>query len=284
MEGTAAAAAPAVAVRAPARARGGAARGQARFFALCVTPSLAVLALVTLAPALYLLVASLTPLDLTRPETVGDFSRPLGNYAEMLGDRRLHNSVWVQAKLFFWTVGLQMSIGLGLALLLNLRSRLLEALRTVFLIPMVPALITDPDWALTAIVVADTWQWFPFTMLMILSALQMMPQEMVDAARVDGAGPWQMTRHVTLPFLRGVLLVAALFRLIDSIKAFPLIYILTDGGPGSVTEVTNYYSFQQAFNFSFLGYSAAITVALLAASVALSWAIVRVVGWGSHAE
>ena len=316
MEGTAAAAAPAVAVRAPARARGGAARGQARFFALCVAPSLAVLALVTLAPALYLLVASLTPLDLTRPETVGDFSRPLGNYAEMLGDRRLHNSVWVQAKLSFWTVGLQMAIGLGLALLLNLRSRLLEALRTVFLIPMVlppivvaiiwkvlytpdisplhwalaaagmpvASLITDPDWALTAIILADTWQWFPFTMLMILSALQMMPQEMVDAARVDGAGPWQMTRHVTLPFLRGVLLVAALFRLIDSIKAFPLIYILTDGGPGSVTEVTNYYSFQQAFNFSFLGYSAAITVALLAASVALSWAIVRVVGWGSHAE
>src|ERR671912_768520 len=118
MEGTAAAAAPAVAVRAPARARGGAAR---------------VLALVTLAPALYLLVASLTPLDLTRPETIGDFSRPLGNYAEMLGDRRLHNSVWVQAKLSFWTVGLQMAIGLGLALLLNLRSRLLEALRTVFL-------------------------------------------------------------------------------------------------------------------------------------------------------
>lgn len=316
MEGTAAAAAPAVAVRAPALARGGAARGQARFFALCVAPSLAVLALVTLAPALYLLVASLTPLDLTRPETVGDFSRPLGNYAEMLGDRRLHNSVWVQAKLSFWTVGLQMAIGLGIALLLNLRSRLLEALRTVFLIPMVlppivvaiiwkvlytpdisplhwalasagvpvPALITDPDWALTAIVVADTWQWFPFTMLMILSALQMMPQEMVDAARVDGAGPWQMTRHVTLPFLRGVLLVAALFRLIDSIKAFPLIYILTDGGPGSVTEVTNYYSFQQAFNFSFLGYSAAITVALLAASVAMSWAIVRAVGWGDYAD
>ena len=87
-------------------------------------------------------------------------------------------------------------------------------------------------------------------MLMVLAALQMLPQELLDAARVDGASAWQRTIYVTLPYIQGVLLVAALFRLIDSIKAFPLIFILTDGGPGNVTEVTNYYSFLQAFNFS----------------------------------
>ena len=129
---------------------------------------------------------------------------------------------------------------MALALLLNMRTRLLEALRTVFLIPMVlppivvaiiwkviytpdispmhgifralgwnvPALITDPNWALTSIIIADTWEWFPFTMLMVLAALQMMPQELLDAAKVDGASPWQLTRHVTLPFIQGVLLVA----------------------------------------------------------------------------
>ena len=102
-----------------------------------------------------------------------------------------------------------------------MRSSLLQALRTVFLIPMVlppivvaiiwkviytpdisplhwaiqalgwhmPALITDANWALTAIIIADTWEWFPFTMLMILAALQMMPEEHIDAARVDGASP-----------------------------------------------------------------------------------------------
>lgn len=296
--------------------RGGLNRARDRFFALCVAPSLAVLAVITLAPALYLLATSFTPLDLSRPETAWNFAQPLGNYAEMPRDARLLNSLWVQARLSFWTVSLQLLIGFGFALLLNMRSRFLEALRTVFLIPMVlppivvaiiwkviytpdispmhwglsllgvsmPALITHPDWALTAIIVADTWQWFPFTMLMTLAALQMMPQEMVDAARVDGASAWQMTWHVTLPFLKGVLLVAGLFRLIDSIKAFPLIFILTEGGPGSVTEVTNYYSFLQAFNFSFLGYSSAITVALLAATVLLSWAFIRLVGWGQHGE
>ena len=291
-------------------------RQQHRFFAFCVAPSLAVLALITLLPALYLLATSFTQLSLTRPETQWDFSQPLESYRQLWSDSRLHNSVWVQIKLSFWTVLLQLLIGLLLALLLNVRSRLLEALRTVFLIPMVlppivvaiiwkviytpdispmhgvfralgwnvPALITDPDWALTSIIIADTWEWFPFTMLMVLAALQMMPQELLDAAKVDGASPWQLTRHITLPFIRGVLLVAGLFRLIDSIKAFPLIFILTDGGPGNLTEVTNYYSFLQAFNFSFLGFSSAITVALLAATIALSWLIVRMVGWGTKID
>jgi len=291
-------------------------RTQHRFFVFCVAPSLAVLAIITLLPALYLLATSFTPLNLTRPETQWDFSQPLISYGQLLTDDRLANSVWVQIKLSFWTVSLQILIGLGLALLLNIKSRLLEALRTVFLIPMVlppivvaiiwkviytpdispmhglfraigwnvPALITNPDWALTSIIIADTWEWFPFTMLMVLAALQMVPQEMLDAAKVDGASPWQITRHVTLPFIQGVLLVAGLFRLIDSIKAFPLIYILTEGGPGSLTEVTNYYSFLQAFNFSYLGFSSAITVVLLAVTIVMSWIIIRAVGWGARID
>jgi multiple sugar transport system permease protein len=296
--------------------RGGVLRARNRFYALCVAPSLAVLAVITLAPALYLLVTSFTPLDLTRPDTAWNFAKPFENYRKMPADSRLLNSLWVQAKLSFWTVLLQLVLGFGFALLLNMRTHFLEALRTVFLIPMVlppivvaiiwkvlytpdisplhwgvslfgvtmPSLITHPDWALTAIIIADTWQWFPFTMLMTLAALQMMPQELIDAAKVDGASAWQMVWHVTLPFLKGVLLVAGLFRLIDSIKAFPLIFILTEGGPGSLTEVTNYYSFLQAFNFSFLGYSSAITVALLAASILMSWGIIRLVGWGQHGD
>jgi multiple sugar transport system permease protein len=287
-----------------------------RFYWRMLMPALAVLFAVTVAPTLFLLVTSLTPLDLTKPETTADFRTPLRNFALLLEDRRFLNSLWVQAKLSFWTVSLQLLIGLGFALLLHLRSSLLHALRTVFLIPMVlppivvaiiwkviytpdispfhwamqaiglpmPALITDADWALTAIIIADTWEWFPFTMLMILAALQMMPEEHVDAARVDGANAWQLTWYVTLPYLRGVLLVAALFRLIDSIKAFPLIYILTDGGPGSLTEVTNYYGFIQAFNFSFLGYSSAITVVLVAITLLLSWLTLRLVGWGRYVE
>ena len=289
-------------------------RRQRRWFLIfCLASSLAVLIVVTLIPMAYLLATSFTPLNLTNPASEWDFRHPLANYALLPRDARFVNSLWVQAKLSFWTVSLQLLIGIGFALLLNLKSGLIRALRTVFLIPMVlppivvaiiwkvlytpdispahwvlrgvgwsvPALITSPDWALTAIIIADTWEWFPLTMLMVLAALQTLPEELVDAARVDGAGWAQTLLYIILPFIRGTLMVAGLFRLIDSIKAFPLIYILTDGGPGSVTEVTNYYAFQQAFNFSYLGFSAAITVVLIAATLVLSWFVVRLTGWGA---
>jgi multiple sugar transport system permease protein len=289
---------------------------QRRFYWYCLWPALAVLIVVTLAPTLYLLVTSFTPLDLTQPQTAWNFATPLLNYELLLDDARFHNSLWVHATLSFWTVGAQLVLGFLFALLLNVRSSILEALRTVFLIPMVlppivvaiiwkvlytpdisplhwtatalgfdmPALITHPDYALLAIIIADSWEWFPFTMLMILAALQMMPEEYIDAAKIDGASVLQMTLYVTLPYLKGVLLVAGLFRLIDSIKAFPLIFILTDGGPGTVTEVTNFYSYIQAFNFSFLGYSSAITVILVGITVLLSWSIIKAVGWGQAVD
>lgn len=293
--------------------RTGLARQRRWFLTWCLAPALAVLAVVTLAPMVYLVATSLTPLNLTNPATAWNFHQPLLNYRLLLSDQRFLNSLWVQAQLSFWTVGLQMLIGIGFALLLNLRTGLLQALRTVFLVPMVlppivvaiiwkvlytpdispaywlfkamglnvPSLITDPHWALPAIIAADTWEWFPLTMLMVLAGLQTVPEELVDAARVDGANSWQSTVHVLLPYIRGTLMVAGLFRLIDSIKAFPLIYLLTDGGPGSVTEVTNYYAFEQAFNFSYLGFSSAITVVLVAAALAMSWALVRMTGWGA---
>ena len=278
-----------------------------RAFLLGLLPALIVLIAITVAPAIYLVVTSLTPLDLTRPETGLDFSSPARNYVEAMNDERFRNSVWIQVKLSTATVAMQLLLGLGIALLLNARSAVLEAVRTAFLIPMVlppivvaliwkiiftpdvspmhralefiglpvSSLITDANTALWAIAVADTWEWFPFTMLMVLASLQMIPDEPIEAARIDGAGNLQLFWYVILPYIRPTLVVAALFRLIDSIKAFPLIYVLTNGGPGVVTEVTNYYAFVQAFNFSYWGYASAIATMLVAGVFLLSWMISR---------
>lgn len=280
---------------------------RSRFFWSCLAPALLVLAVVTGVPLVYLVVSSLTPFTLTDPAGSWTFAHPARNYVQLLSDGRFLNSLWVQLKLSVVGVGLQIAIGTLFALGLNRRSRLLEALRPVFLIPMVlppivvaiiwkilytpdisplyqaagamgwqpPAITADANLALWAIIVADTWQWFPFTLLLVLAALQSMPEELLEAAHLDGASAFQATRYVTLPHLKDVLLVAALFRLVDSIKAFPLIYILTEGGPGSVTEVTNYYSYIQAFNFSYLGYSSAITVVLVVIVIAASATIFR---------
>jgi len=285
-------------------------RRRERVFVVLVSPALVVLALVTLAPFAFLLLTSLTPLNLARPATWWDFQRPLANFAELPADGRFLNSIGVQLRLSFFTVLGQLLLGLGAALLLNRRSRLLEAIRALFIVPMVlppivvaiiwkvlftpdisvlnwalgllrlpqPAWLAEPRLALAAIVVADVWEWFPFTLLMLLAALQMMPAEPIEAARIDGAGTWQVFRHVTLPLLRPAIVVTALFRLIESVKAFPLIFIMTGGGPGTVTEATNYYAFLQGFTYSLIGFSAAISVVVLAATFLASYAIVRWVG------
>ena len=271
-------------------------------FALGLAPALIVLTLITIGPAIYLVVTSLTPLNLVNPQSAFDFSHPLGNYKDALSDTRFLNSVRVQAELSGATVVLQLAMGLAVALLLNAHSRLIEAIRTAFLIPMVlppivvaiiwkvmytpdvspvhralaaigmplSSLIANGDTAIWAIVVADTWEWFPFTMLMTLATLQVIPTEPLEAAAIDGANRLQLFWYIVLPYLRPTLVVCALFRLIDSIKAFPLIYVLTGGGPGTATEVTNYYGFQQAFNFSFWGYGSAIATKMVAGVFLLS--------------
>jgi multiple sugar transport system permease protein len=285
-------------------------RQRTRFFWILLSPALAVLAVVTIVPFLFLLSTSLTPLNLARPTTWWDFSTPLANFVELLDDHRFLNSLGVQLRLSVFTVGFQLLLGLTAALLLNSRLRFLEPMRALFIIPMVlppivvaimwkvlftpdisvlnwvlgllglpqPAWLAHPRLALPAIIIADVWEWFPFTLLMLLAALQMIPAEPLEAARIDGAGAWQVFRHVVLPLLRPAIVVTVLFRLIESVKAFPLIFVMTGGGPGTVTEATNYYAFLQGFNYSLIGYSAAISVVVLASVLAISYLIVGTVG------
>lgn len=273
-----------------------------------LSPALVVLALVTLGPLLYLLATSFTPLDLTRPQSFRFFG--LVNYRQLVADERFWNSVMVQIKLSTATVGGQLLLGLGLALLLNRPLPFRDLIRTGFIVPMIlppivvaiiwkilftplltplnlitiplglqqPSWLTDPDLALWTIVVADVWQWTPFTTLVLVAALQMMPGEPLEAARVDGASAWQRFVWIVLPLLKPALVVAGLFRLIDSFKAFPLIFVMTGGGPGVATEPTNYYSYSQAFTLTFIGYSSAMIIVMLAATAALSAAITSLPG------
>jgi multiple sugar transport system permease protein len=282
-------------------------RQHRRFTRLAIAPSLLFLLLVAGLPTAFLLITSLTPGALVNPGSLSDFSEPLRNYKLLGSDERFIGSLYVQARLSLYTVVLQVLLGTGLALLVNASQERWQTLRHLFVIPMVlppivvaviwkliytpdispiyqaaralnvmlPAMTSHADFALLSIVLADTWEWAPFTFLMVLAALQNLPAEYVEAARMDGADALRIFGHIVLPYIAPVLLVCTLFRLIDSIKAFPLIFLLTGGGPGSVTEVTNYYAYLVAFNLGELGYSSAITVVLLAATVIVSWAAMR---------
>ena len=289
-------------------------RQRRRFFLVLLSPALVVLAVVTVLPFVFLISTSLTPLNLARPATWWNFSRPLANFTDLLTDGRFLNSLGVQLRLSVFTVSLQFLLGLGAAMLLNSRYRFLETVRALFIIPMVlppivvaimwkvlftpdisilnwllgllglpqPAWLADPGLALPAIIIAYVWEWFPFSMLMLLAALQMMPSEPLEAARIDGASAWQVFLHIVLPLLRPAIVVTVLFRLIESVKAFPLIFVMTGGGPGTVTEATNYYAFLQGFNYSMIGFSASISVVVLASTLVVSYFIIRTVG--THVE
>ncbi|MBI4637887.1 MAG: sugar ABC transporter permease [Candidatus Rokubacteria bacterium] len=273
-----------------------------------LAPALVVLVVVTLGPLLYLVATSLTPLDLTRPHSFRFVG--LENYHNLVTDDRFWNSVMVQFKLSTATVIAQLALGLGLAVLLNRPLPFRELIRTGFIVPMVlppivvaiiwkilftplltpmslltsplrltqPSWLTDPRLALWTIAAADVWEWTPFTTLLLVAALQMMPQEPLEAARVDGASAWQRFVWIVLPLLRPALIVAGLFRLIDSFKAFPLIFVMTGGGPGVSTEPTNYYAYTQAFTHTFIGYSSAMIVVMLVITMALSAAVMRLPG------
>ncbi len=288
--------------------------GRDRGLVVFLLPSLAILVAVTAVPFFYLAVTSFTPLDLAKPDSFRFVW--FQNYAAALSDTRFLNSVWVQARLSFWTVAWQLLIGLGLALLLNARMRSIELVRGLIIMPMVlppvvvaivwkilftpsisvlywgmdrlglpqPPWLADPTLALRALIVSDTWEWFPFVFLVLLAALQMMPQEPLEAARMDGANEWQLFLRVILPLLRPAIAVAGLLRFIESVKSFPHIFVMTGGGPGTATETTNYYAYLQAFSYSYAGYSSAVVVLMGLIVFTASFLVMRFVASGVDVE
>ncbi len=108
-------------------------------------------------------------------------------------------------------------------------------------------LLATPTTAMLSLMVADAWMWSPFVMLMLLAGLQGIPKVLMEAAQVDRATPWQQFRTVILPSIRGVLLLAVLFRLIESFNQFDLVYAITNGGPGTSTETLSTEIYDTAF-------------------------------------
>lgn len=202
----------------------------------------------------------------------------------------------------------QLLIGLGVALLLNRQFRGIGLLRTLFLLPtmMTPVVVGvtwrimyNPDlgffnqflryagqgmvnWlgdasvALWAVIAVEVWQWTPFIALIILAGLRSLPMDPFEAALIDGASSWQMFVHIVLPLIRPFVMVAVLVRTMDAFKAYDLVFILTEGGPGLSTEILSFYAYRTGFNFFQMGYAAALSLVLLFSSVFVSQTIMRV--------
>jgi multiple sugar transport system permease protein len=291
---------------------------KAAFLTWLLIPSLVLLTLITILPIIYLIATSFTSWDLSRPDSLQFIG--LKNFLDIFTqDERFWNSVTVQIKLTFLTVPFTVLIGLGLAIFLREKVKnvwLLEFSRGVFLVPMViPPIVAaliwkilftppvsilnyvitrfgmhelswlgDPRLALVAIAIATVWEFFPFCFLLLYAGLISLSEEPLEAARVDGASGWQIIRYVTVPMLKPTLSIVILFQIIDSIRAFPMIYMMTGGGPGFVTEPTNFYAYQQSFNYSYIGYSSALIIVMLILTVVITALILNSIHWNREAE
>ena len=232
----------------------------------------------------------------------------LDNYAALLGDPRFLRTV--QNTVFFVVMGMGIGplLGLGSAILLNESVRLRPLFRTAFFLPTMVSLVAvatvwkmlyqdqglindllstfglpghawlnDPTTALPAVVVTSIWQGFGFETVVFLAALQAIPREVYDAAKVDGAGAWAQFRHVTLPGLRATILFIYIIGIIGSFQAFDQIFVMTQGRPGISTR-TVVYELVDEFQRLDLGSASAIAYMLLIVLAVLSFVQLRFFG------
>jgi multiple sugar transport system permease protein len=135
--------------------------------------------------------------------------------------------------------------------------------------------LAHPHSALGAVMVAEIWKTTPFAALIILAGLQSIPDDLYEAASVDGATPWQKFRHLTLPLLKPALLLALLFRTIDALRVFDLVFVMTQGGPADATNVLQFYGYKKTFAEGMIGYGSAIAVTVFFMSLVLALAYLR---------
>lgn len=223
------------------------------------------------------------------------------NYERMLEDSALHASLAASAWFSLGVVVLNISLALFLAVLLNQKLPGTTFFRVAFFSPVVVSLVAwtivwgfllqadgginsllaalgvdGPNWlrgnvtAMVAVVVVQVFKNVGLNMILFLSALQGVPEEIQEAATLDGAGPWRRFRSIVLPMISPTLLLVSILTIVGSLETFALIDVLTKGGPGSSTTVLVYYLYRQAFEFNQFGYASAVAVLLFAIVLALT--------------
>lgn len=261
-----------------------------------VAPALLAIGLFFFVPALASLLLSFTDFDIY---AVADHSRlrfvGFGNYARLLAEPRFWTALW--NTLYFVVVGGPLSVcaSLGAALLVDARMvRFKPFFRTVFFLPVVTTLVAvavvwrylyhprygllnlglgligigpidwlgDPRWAMPAIIVMAVWKNFGFNMIIFLAGLQGIPERLYEAARLDGAGPWQQFRGVTLPMLRPTFVFVAVMTMIGYTQLFAEPYVMTQGGPAGSTLSLVLLMYEEGFRWWNMGYAAALAFTL----------------------
>mgnify|MGYP003640059074 FL=1 len=261
-----------------------------------VAPTIFLLLAINIFPLIWTIWLSFTNSRVNRPnrdvEWVG-----LRNYERILSDSDIWNTMQATAHFLIWTIVLQVLIGFFLAFLINKKFRGNDLWTTIIVFPMMlspavvgnfwtflyqpqiglfnyviafftgvdPAsfsMIGDVNLAPWAIIIADTWMWTPFVMLICLAGLRSIPNSIYEAAECDRASKWRQFWTITIPMVLPFLMLAVLFRGIENFKMFDLVVQLTGGGPGNTTTLTSIDLKREAFEKWRTGYSSAYAVIL----------------------
>ena len=256
-----------------------------------VAPMVVALGVVVLFPTVYLFWMSVTHWVVTDPDT---YFTGADNFIFMLGNSDFWGAARVTLLYLVLSTCLMILLAMGLALSLS-ATRSVGLLRALVVMPLIippvvagfiwrfllngemgfigafllpsigftKSLLADPWGALVSVVIADVWSRTPFMFLIFLAALQSIPRDYYEAVRLDGATVVDEFRHVTLPMIKGAFVVAILFRIIDAINTFELIYVMTKGGPGRATLTLSLLGWKTAFQGFDFGTSAALGVIML---------------------
>jgi multiple sugar transport system permease protein len=266
---------------------------------LLIAPAIITLVLVNIFPLLWSFGLSFFEYKANR--IAPPVFKGLANYSDVLTDSEIWARFQNTALIVIGSVSLQLVVGFLLALLFAKEFPLRRYLLMLVLSPMMLSLsavgvffklfydptlgfisrfismfttdtyviLSTPTRAIIAIVVADAWMWSPFVMLLVLAGLVSVPKYLYEAAEIDRAGWWRRFTTITFPYIRSLLLLALLFRTIETFKIFDIVYLLTEGGPGSSTETVSVYVYRLAFQFfrtsqaSALGYIMVFAVIVL---------------------
>jgi multiple sugar transport system permease protein len=248
-----------------------------------VIPALVLLVFITIYPAAYVFY-----LSFQRKLLIFDISKfvGFGNYLFLLQDDRFWNALKNTSYFTVVSVGLELVLGLSIAVLLNRRFRFKGFARAVVLIPWaIPTVVSarmwewlyntdfgllnfllgakinwlgSPFWAIHSAILMDVWKTTPFVVILITAGLQVIPRELYQSARIDGAGSWAIFWRITLPLLKPIILVVLIFRTLDAFRIFDAIYVLTGGGPANTTETLSIYAYKVLFQTLQFGYGSAL--------------------------
>jgi trehalose/maltose transport system permease protein len=267
-------------------------RGKTRLAWLLLTPSLLLIAFIALYPLLQTIYQSFTDARLAsgvEPQFVG-----LRNYQDLVQDIQFRTAIWTTLKFTVVSVFFEFILGLGVALVINSNFKGRGLMRTAMLVPWaIPtvvsaqmwkwmysdqfgvindfllrlhlikqpvAFIAQPGTSLWAIAAVDIWKTTPFVALLLLAGLQVIPGDVYEAARIDGANAFQSFMRITLPLLRPAILVTLIFRTLDALRVFDVFYVMFEARQD--TQTMAIYNQQYLVAFSQLGYGSAISVAI----------------------